>query len=175
MTDTGTTPLAGQLEVMPTLRESYETAAGQAEKDVVGLIMLGALQGAEKIDPAWFSGFDRYLLLDASLRLHAQGVQPDVVNVSELLEREGSLAEAGGLVAIAEIARFADPGSAISDLLHLLKGFALLRFSKGARIGMRVIVPLAEAIAAGALHGMSWVDDGGVRVCYAYLEPPAVE
>lgn len=173
MTDTSTT---ARFEAMPALREPYAPAARQAERDVLGLIMLGAMQGTEmKIDPAWFSGFDRYLLIDAALRLHAHGLQPDVVSVSELLESEGNLAEAGGLVGIAELARSADSSSAISDLLHLLKGFALMRFSRGARTGRRVMVTLAQAIAAGALHGMSWLDDGGVRVCYAYQEPPAAE
>jgi hypothetical protein len=175
MTDAGTTQSNGRLEAMPALRELYAAAARQAEIDVVGLIMVGALQDIEKIDPALFAGRERYLLLDAALRLHARGLDPDVVNVSELLDREGRLAEAGGLVWIADVARSADLSASVSDLIHLLKGFALMRFGKGSREGRRVMVPLEEAISVGALHGRSWVDDGGVRVCYAYLEPPAVE
>lgn len=191
MTDTEDVALASRLEAMPALKEPYATAARQVERDVLGLVMLGVLRGIEKIDPAWFSGFDRYLIFDAALRLYSQGLQPDIVNVSELLEREGSLSGAGGLVGIAELAVSAESFSTISDLVRLLEGFALLRFRKGAREGTQVLVPLADAISVGALHGKSWVvdaldlpgsqipyvgalpaleDEGVVRVCYAYLE-----
>jgi len=194
MTDTG--DVTFRLEALPALQEPYEATAQQVERDVLGLIMLGVLQGIERIDPAWFSALDRYLIFDAAQRLCSQGVPPDVVSVSEVLDHEGNLPRAGGMMGVAELVRDVESCDMLSDMARLLEGFALMRFRKGAREGRQVLMPLADALAAGALHGKSWVvgaldlpgyqmpylgapppleDEGGVRVCYAYLDQTDME
>ncbi|TKD40692.1 DnaB-like helicase N-terminal domain-containing protein [Azotobacter chroococcum] len=192
MLGTDDQPCDFQFEALPVLPEPYETAAQQVESDVVGLIMLGVLTGMERIDPAWFSCFDKFLIFDAELRLYTQGVSPDCISVCELLDQDGTLQQAGCLVGVAKLASQVKSYSDVSDMARLLEGFALMRYRIGRREGQKVLMPLADAISGGVLHGKSWVinmldlhnyqmlyignqsallDDNRVRVCYAYLEP----
>lgn len=192
--DESDVPFGFQFETLPVLPEHYETASEQVEKDLLGLIMLGELRGIELIDPGWFSCPGNFLIFDALLRLYQGGVNTDVVTVSEYLERVGHLQRVGGLAPLGELARNAPSFGMFRDLAKLLEGFALMRYRLGHRQGPKLLMPLADAIAVGALHGKSWVltildlhnyqqvpyigdhsallDEDGVRVCYAYLDVP---
>lgn len=173
---------------MPTLPDNYHDLAQQAERDLLGLLMLWGNVESMNIEPSWFSNYQHlitYYALVAASELHSRS---DVVTVSEELDMAGLLEHAGGLQYLARLAKDS-PNLKPWQITPILRGFALMRYSMAPKEGTKIVVRLDDAIINGWLHGKAWLttrekletkgidnvcdlrDEELAWVCFAYLTP----
>lgn len=178
---------------MPELPHPYHGQAIQAERELLGLLMLHQNPDTVAVEPSWFSSTKHLTIYFAIVGANEKGRQCDVVIVSEILEAAGFLDKVGGVLYLASIAADA-PNLLPRQITPLLQGYAMMRYSLREHNGIKVIVTLVEALKNGWLHGKAWKTtqdelkysgkphlcsymshNSSFWVCYAHLDPAALK
>lgn len=141
---------------MPVLPEEYEILAQKAERDTLGRLMLCRGVDAVEIDPGWFNSYQHLAIYYAIISAAESYPSVDVVTVSEELELAGNLTEVGGLPYVARVVKECS-SLKVWEIKHLLKGFALMRYSMARKSESKVIVKLDDAVKNGWLRGKAWL------------------
>ena len=175
------------MDMEGSLGPTFESAAEQAEKYLLGYLMLDNRAWsdvAREINPGDFAGYVNCRIYLAMEELMSEGSPIDVVTLSEYLEDDERYQEAGGLSLLGEMARTTPINHGhLAGLSRMLRGFGLLRSGVGPRGRQRAVCALLAAKANDWPHGRSWVatvedlvrinpsmpkDLIGRRICYVY-------
>lgn len=140
---------------MPELPAAYQGMALQAERDVLGYLMLiGHLQDSE-LNPSWLSTLQHYRIFEAMCLLEHKSLPIDVVTLYEELQSVGHLDCIGGLEFLGKLAAEA-PYNASWLVTPILRDLALMRYGTAREKGDQVVIRLSVAIEQGLLHGRAW-------------------